>query len=38
VLAVLGLFAVAIAHPLLDLIGRNAAFLVVHDIGRVDVA
>lgn len=36
-LAVLGLFAVAIAHPLLDLIGRNAAFLVVHDIGRVDV-
>lgn len=36
VLAFLALVAVAIAQPLLDLIGRNPAFLTAHQMGRWD--
>lgn len=35
--SVVALTTAAIAQPLLDLIGRNATFLVAHDTGSVDV-
>lgn len=35
--SLVALAAVAIAQPLLDLIGRNATFLVAHDVTRFDV-
>ena len=37
VASLVGMWAVAVAQPLLDLIGRNAAFLVAHDATRGDV-
>ena len=36
VLSLLALVAVAVAQPLLDLIGRNPAFLTAHQMGRID--
>ena len=37
VLAVVALTTLGITQPLLDLLGRNAAFLVAHNMGRFDV-
>jgi len=34
VLSIAGLSAIAFAQPLLDLLGRNPAFFVAHDLGR----
>ena len=35
--SLVAMFTVALAQPLLDLIGRNAAFLVAHEASRLDV-
>lgn len=37
VLSLLGLTTLGVTQPLLDLIGRNAAFVVAHDLGRLDL-
>ena len=37
VLSLLAVFAVGVAQPFLDLLGRNAEFLVAHDVGRAGV-
>ena len=37
VLSILGLVTLAGTQPLLDLVGRNIAFLVAHDVGRLDL-
>lgn len=36
-LSILGLTTLAVTQPLLDLVGRNTAFLVAHDVGRLDL-
>ena len=37
VLSLLAVFAVGVAQPFLDLLGRNAEFLVAHDVSRIGV-